>query len=197
MLRCRPTPPRPRLRAPIRWPCWARRAGRVPAGIAVRCPTACRWRRWRRARSRQGPWAGVGGKQGQQRSDRLGLLRKAAASLTAQQPHLVGEPWRPRSWPSTTAAALVGGSSGGGLAPRWLGTRIGIGHGRLLARPSTAVGTAGRVPRPSSTAGECRTRSRSCLDHADQGVRAVACAHADERAVPTTIQRQGCTTRWR
>jgi len=153
MLRCRPTPaPRPRLRAPIRWPCWARRS----------------WPRsgWHRRALPDGPAVGgchrpccgsgrgrVGGKPGQHRSDRLGLLlRKEAASLTAQQLHLVGEPWWPRSWPSTTAAALAGGGSSG-LACRWLGTRIGVGHVRLLARPSTAVGTAGRVPRPSSTAG--------------------------------------------
>jgi hypothetical protein len=40
----------------------------------------------------------VAGKPCQHRSDRLGLLlRKEAASLTAQQLHLDGEPWRPRS----------------------------------------------------------------------------------------------------
>jgi hypothetical protein len=34
----------------------------------------------------------------QRGGDRLGLLlREAAAGLTAQQLHLVGEPWRPRS----------------------------------------------------------------------------------------------------
>jgi hypothetical protein len=50
----------------------------------------------------------VAGKPRQHRSHRLGLLlRKEAASLTAQQLHLVGEPWRPRSRPSTTAAALA------------------------------------------------------------------------------------------
>jgi hypothetical protein len=46
--------------------------------------------RWRRTLPRQ--W-GVGGKPGQHRSDRLGLLLvKAAAGLAAQQLHLDGEP---------------------------------------------------------------------------------------------------------
>jgi hypothetical protein len=111
----------------------------------------------------------VAGKPRQHRSDHLGLLlRKAAASLTAQQLHLVGEPWRPQSCSSTPAAALAGGG-GSGLARRWLGTRIGVGHARLPAPPRLLVPLAAFhdcVPR----LGECRTRSRSCLDHADQGV---------------------------
>jgi hypothetical protein len=110
-------------------------AGRVPAGIAVRCPTACR-RGWPlRTLLRQ--WGGrVAGKPGQHRSDRLGLLLvKAAASLTAQQLHLDGEPWRPRSWPSSPTAGLAGGA----LAGRWCGPRIRVGHTWLLARPATAL----------------------------------------------------------
>ena len=153
MLRCRPTPaPRPRLRAPIRWPCWARRGWPRPGWHRRALPD-----RPADGGGCCGPCCGSGrgrvaGKPCQHHSDRLGLLlRKEAASLTAQQLHLVGEPWRPRSWPSTTAAALAGGGSSG-LACRWLGTRIGVGHVRLLARPSTAVGTAGRVPRLGSVA---------------------------------------------
>lgn len=55
---------------------------------------------------------------------------------------------------------------------------------RLPTQPDGALvgGTAaafhGRVPR----LGECRTRSRSCLDHVDQDVSAVARAHAAERS---------------
>jgi hypothetical protein len=135
MLRYRPTPaPRPRLRAPIRWPCWARRGWPRPGWHRRALPD-----RPADGGGRCGPCCGrgrgrVAGKPCQHRSDRLGLLlRKEAASLTAQQLHLVGEPWRPRSWPSTTAAALAGGGSSG-LACRWLGTRIGVGHVRLLAR---------------------------------------------------------------
>jgi hypothetical protein len=47
----------------------------------------------------------------------------------------------------------------------------------LLAQ---AAGAAGRGPRLNGS-WECRTRSRSCLDQADQGVRTFACAHATER----------------
>jgi hypothetical protein len=153
MLRGRPTPaPRPGLCLPSAGPAGLGGAGRVPAGIAVLCPTGLPTAVAAATLLRQRAWEG-GRQAGQHRSDRLGLLlRKEAASLTAQQLHLVGEPWRPRSWPSTTAAALAGGGSSG-LACGWLGTRIGVGHVRLLARPSTAVGTAGRVPWPSSTAG--------------------------------------------
>jgi hypothetical protein len=100
----------------------------------------------------------VGGKPCQHRSDRLGLLlRKAAASLAAQQVHLVGEPWRPRSWPSALA--------GGGPACRWPGPRIAIGHARLLTRPPTAAGPLAEIH--GWRRWEYRTRSRSCLDHAD------------------------------
>jgi len=82
----------------------------------------------------------VGGKPGQHRSDRLGLLLvKAAAGLTAQQLHLDGEPWRPWSWPSRAAAALAGG----GLVGGWRGPRrVGVVHARLLAHPA-AAGIAG------------------------------------------------------
>jgi hypothetical protein len=73
----------------------------------------------------------VGGKPGQHRRDRLGLLLvKAAASLAAQHLHLDGEPWWPRSWPSRATAAVTGG----GLAGGWGGLRrVGVVHARLLA----------------------------------------------------------------
>jgi hypothetical protein len=132
-------------------------AGLAASRLASPCAArpACR-RRWLlRTLLRQ--WAWKGGQQAMpapQRSPRPAAAQGGGQppTPTAQQLHLVGEPWRPRSWPSTTAAALAGGGSSG-LACRWLGTRIGVGPVRLLARPSTAVGTAGRVPRPSSTAG--------------------------------------------
>jgi hypothetical protein len=56
-------------------------------------------------------------------------------------------------------------------------------HSCLLARRRRLVPLAavhGRVPR----LGKCRTRSRFGLDHVDQGVRAAACAHANEAASP-------------
>jgi hypothetical protein len=68
-------------------------AGRLPAGVAGFWPHGL-------AGGGGGPGRGrrrgrVAGKPGQQLSDRLGLLlRKAAAGLTTQQLHLVGEPWR-------------------------------------------------------------------------------------------------------
>jgi hypothetical protein len=94
MLRYRPTPPPfSAAYSPSAGPAGLGGAGRVPAGIAVRCPTACRRGEWPlRTLLRQ--WGGrVVGKPCQHRSDRLGLLLvKAAASLTAQQLHLDGEP---------------------------------------------------------------------------------------------------------
>ena len=137
LLGCRPTPApaRPCLRAGGRCPCrarrgwprpgWHRRAlpGRPAGGVGGRRP------------GRGSGGGRVGGKPCQHRGDRLGLLlRKEAASLATQQVHLDGEPWRPRSWPSTAAAVLTAG----GLACRWLAPRIGVGvvHARLLARPA-------------------------------------------------------------
>jgi hypothetical protein len=104
---CGLTPARARrsLCAPIRRPCrarwgrprpgWHRRA--LPARLAGGGEFG-----------RGGGRGRVGGKPSQHRGDHLGLLlRKAAARLAAQQLHLVGEPWRPRSCPSTAAAALA------------------------------------------------------------------------------------------
>jgi hypothetical protein len=138
----------------------------------------------------------VGGKPGQHRCDRLGLLLvKAAASLATQQLHLDGEPWRPWSWPSRAAAALAGG----GLAGTWLGLGIGVGvvHARLLARPPLPALPA--EIHGWTAGGSVAPKSRSCLDHADQGVHAAPGAGAaDERAPPTTSQRQGgIAARWR
>jgi hypothetical protein len=65
----------------------------------------------------------------------------------------------------------------------FLWTHDAVAHGCWCRRPSPVV--------HGWRAWECRTRSRSCLDYVNQGVRASACAHADERAVPTTIQCQG------
>ncbi len=128
-------PPVPRCVLPSAGPAELGGAGRVPVRVAVLCPPGLP------TAVAAGPVVAVGhgrvgGKPRQHRSDRLGLLlRKPAASLTAQQLHLVGEPRRPWSWPSTTAAALAGG----GLACRWCGPRIGVGHARLLARPRLLV----------------------------------------------------------
>jgi hypothetical protein len=184
--------PRPRsrpsgLRARSRCPGWARRgrpgSGRrrraLPDGLAA-------------GGSGGGPGRGrgrgrVAGKPGQHRSDRLGLLlRKAAASLACQQVHLVGEPWRPWSWPSPAAATLAGG----GLACRWLARRIGVGvvHARLL----THGDWHGWLSATAGGGGECLApESRSCLDHADQGVHARprALRTGRQRPAPTTIQR--------
>jgi hypothetical protein len=86
----------------------------------------------------------VSGKPRQHFSDRLDLLlRKAAAGLTAQQPDFDGEPWRPRSRPSRPTAALAAGLSGGGLACMRLGSRIGVVHAQLLARPRLLAPLAG------------------------------------------------------
>jgi hypothetical protein len=138
-------PPVPRCVLPSAGPAGLGAAGRVPTGIAVLSPTgmpaSSGGGRPGRGRGR----GRVGGKPGQHRSDRLGLLlRKAATSLAAQQLHLVREPWRPWSCPSTPAAVAL---AGGGLAWSWLARRIGVGveHARLLARPPTATGAAGRV----------------------------------------------------
>ena len=166
MLRGRPTPaPHPRLRAPIRWPCWARHGWPRPGWHRRALPD-----RPADGGGRCGPCYGSGrgrvaGKPGQHRSDRLGLLlRKEAASLTAQQLHLVGEPWRPRSCPSTAAAALAGG-----LAGRWPGPRIGVGvvHARLLARPRLLVPTAESVVRGQPKVGFvfCQDLRRGLSDH--------------------------------
>jgi hypothetical protein len=74
---------------------------------------------------------------------------------------------RPRAWPAVGSRAGVGRGSGLGM------------HGSLLAHGCCA---AGRVQ--SSAAGGrwgCCARSRSCLDHANQGVRASARAKGAER----------------
>jgi hypothetical protein len=141
------------LRARARFPCRAR-LGRPRPGWHRRAQPGRRAAGGGGGRPGRGRGRGrVAGKPRQHRSGRLGLLlRKEAASLTAQHLHLVGEPWRPWSWPSTTAAALAGGGSG--LACRWLAARIGVVHARLLApadgswsrwRSSTADSTAGAV----------------------------------------------------
>ena len=154
MLRCRPTLPRPRLRASGRCPAGLSGAGRVPAGSVRRGP-CCGSGRGR-----------VAGKPGQHRSDRLALLLvKAAAGLSAQRPHLDGDPSRPWSRPSSPAAGLAGGA----LAGRWCGPRIWVGHGSLLARPATALywrrrwpgglGVSHRIPILSRSRGSGRPRA--------------------------------------
>jgi hypothetical protein len=150
-----PPAPRPRLRAPIRWPCWAWRGWPRPGWHRRALPRpACR-RRWPlRTLLRQWAWR-VAGKPCQHRSDRLGLLpRKEAASLTAQQLHLVGEPWRPRSWPSTTVAALAAAAAGSRAGGVGQGSGLGM-YGSLLARRRRLAPLAafhGRVPRLGSVA---------------------------------------------
>jgi hypothetical protein len=55
----------------------------------------------------------------------------------------------------------------------------------MTPQRSAVTSSNAAAPLPHwSTAGawECRTRSRSCLDYANQGVRASACAHAAERS---------------
>ena len=135
MLRCRPTPaPRPRLRAPIRWPCWAWRGWPRPGWHRRALPD-----RPADGGGCCGPCCGSGrgrvaGKPCQHHSDRLGLLlRKEAASLTAQQLHLVvnrggpGRGRRPRRRPWLAAAAA-------GLRAGGLGQGSGLGmYGSLLA----------------------------------------------------------------
>jgi hypothetical protein len=177
-LGCRPTstPPVPRCALPSAGPAGFGTAGRVPAGIApYSARQACRQRR-PPTRRRQRTWAG--GRQARQhRSDRLGLLlRQPAASLTAQRLHLEGEPWRPRSCPSSPTAGLAGGGSRAGVGR---GSGLGM-HGSLLAHGCCA---AGRVQ--STAAGgrwECATRIPILSRHANQGVRASACAKAAGRS---------------
>ena len=146
-LGCRrtPAPARPRLRAGAGRPCRARRDRPRPSWHRRSLPDGPADSGGSRGPGRAS--GRVGGKPRQHRSDRLGLLlRKPAAGLTAQQLHLVGEPWRPWSWPPTPAATLAVGLAAGGEGPglRWCM------HGSLLP---TADRAAVRVPGLSSMAG--------------------------------------------
>jgi hypothetical protein len=145
-----------------RCPAGLSEAGRVPAGIAVLCPTGLP------SGGGRGPCCGSGrgrvaGKPGQHRSDRLGLLLvKAAAGLTAQQLHLDSEPWRPWSWPSRAAALASGGLMGG-----WRGPKEGRGGActapcspRLLAPPAESGKRRGVAPQRHRPCPEPRSGSR-------------------------------------
>jgi hypothetical protein len=157
---------RPRLRAPIRWPCWARpglAASRL--GIAVLCPTGLPT-----AVAAADPAAAVG----------VGGWPASHASTAAIASACSWSRRRPASPPSScTSMVNPGGPDRGRRArPRALpaarlraggvvrGSGLGI-RGSLLARPRRLLA------RPLAGRGrEFRSGSRFCLDHANQGVRA-------------------------
>jgi hypothetical protein len=144
-----PAPVRPHLRAGARCPAGLGGAGPVPVGIAVVCPTSLSMGAVAAAPTAARAWAG--GRQAMPAPQRLPclLLHKVAADLASQQLHLVGEPGRPWSWPSTPAAAPVGG----GPVGRWLGPRIGwYMHGSVLAPPSGLTTWLARVAQRSRAA---------------------------------------------
>jgi hypothetical protein len=188
MLRYRPTPAPPSsLRAPIRWPCWARGAGRVPAGIAVLCPTGL-------------PMAAdlavaVGGWPASQASTAAiasvcSWSRRRPASPPSSCTSMVnpsgpGRGRRGRLRPWLAAASRAAGVALGGLGWGMDGSLLANGCWRR--RPSSTAafhgwGSGGSVaPNPD--------RVSITLIRAFAHPRAPDAA--DERAAPTTSQRRG------
>jgi hypothetical protein len=161
-------------------------AGHVPVGVAVGCPTGLP--------AAADPAAAVGGWAASQAST------AATASVCSWSRR------RPASPPSTCTSMINPGGPGRGRRGRlrrWpmaASRAAGVGSGGLGwgMRGSLLTTAAEGWRQWGSVAPGSRSFSIILLDHADQSVRASACAQAAERAAPTTIQCQGCiAARWR
>jgi len=176
-----PAPARPPLRARTRWRALpllgAAGLAVAPVGIAVLCPTGVPMA----AVAAADPAAalGVGGWAASHASTAAIASACCCASRRPASPPSSctsrvnpGGPGRarrarPRAWPAVGSRAGMGRGSGLGM------------HGSLLAHGCCA---AGRVQSSAADGRwECCTRSRSRLDHANQGVRASARANGAER----------------